>query len=90
MDDYRYLVTLRHHLDRAEQGTTEEQALAAEARKVLEAMQDRIPIDAPRRTYTEVGAAAIHAWRDLDTGDYDDFRRTIANWIVRLSAARSK
>ncbi|MEE3368300.1 MAG: hypothetical protein VX346_03035 [Planctomycetota bacterium] len=90
VDDYRYLLTLRHHLHRAEQGTSEEQALAAEARNVLTAMRERIPIDAPRRTYTEVGAAAIHAWHDLDTVDYDDFRRTVADWIVRLAAARSK
>jgi hypothetical protein len=85
VDDYRYLLTLRKRIEQAERSGSEDmKELAAQARNDVEAMMESIPIDASRQTHKEVGAAAIHAWRAIGTEDYDRFRRTVAEWIVRL------
>lgn len=91
VDDYRYLLTLRKLIEQAEgSGSDEMKELAAEAGKAVEAMMATIPVDAGRRTYTEIGAAAIHGWREIATEDYGHFRRTVAEWIMLLEAARSR
>ncbi|MAE67583.1 MAG: hypothetical protein CMJ18_25275 [Phycisphaeraceae bacterium] len=85
VDDYRYLLTLEKLIERARRGGDGgAKQLADEADGVVEAMMARIPIEADRPRHRDVGAAAVRALPDVTVGDYDAFRRKVADLIVQL------
>ncbi|MDP7162099.1 MAG: DUF4091 domain-containing protein, partial [Phycisphaerae bacterium] len=85
VDDYRYLLTLSKLIEKTHKSSNKKtRELAARARAAIETMMKNIPVDAARQRYTQMGAAAMRGWHTVATKDYDGFRRTLADWIVRL------
>ena len=85
IDDYRYLLALSRFVAKAKAAADGPVAkLAAEAQADVDAVMGRIPIDAYRRRYEQVGPGFVRPWPAIDTEEYDRFRRIVAGWIVRL------
>ena len=90
VDDYRYLLTLSKRIEQARRGRDDPAKLVAEeAAKAVETMMAKIRIDTERKRHREIGAAAVRASRSLRTADYDAFRRTVSEFIMRLQASAS-
>jgi hypothetical protein len=89
IDDYRYMLTLQRLIDMSV-GSGDEASgmLAAEAQSVLDEFIAKIPVDAYRRRRNAVGAGYVRPFPEIATDEYDRFRRTIADWIVRLKGNR--
>ena len=90
VDDYRYLLTLSKLIEQARRGRNDQaKRLAGKAAKVVETMMAKIRIDADRKRHRDIGASAVRAVRSVRTEDYDAFRRTVAEFIIRLQEQAS-
>jgi len=88
VDDYRYLLTLSRLIAKARKHSNQQtNKLAAEAQSVIDKMMKNIPIDTyTRRYYKSVGGGFVNPLPALASSDYDRFRRTLADWIIRLQS----